>query len=231
MAGPSDNLGRAVIQLTAENRQLKAKLAESEASLRAYGDTAVRQNSRVQASFGATTTGIKSSIRAVTSFVGALGAAVGTATLMFRLGQHIGTAFESSASKIDRAIDSIDMSEATKTLADYEARLEAVNQRLDNKQNGDFGQRLFAEWEELFHGESEDLKKTLDDRIRSVREQIAQQKRLEEDSKFIAKFNAAIDRLEAIQQQQTGPFGAGQVATLEAIRGVLEQIASQGRRF
>jgi uncharacterized protein YukE len=256
MADQSNSLGRAVIQLTAENRELKAKLAESERRLRSYGNVAVGENVRVQRAFRTTGNSIRDAISPLTRFISGMTAAVGVTTLFYRIGSNLSSLFKTNAELAREFSDNLDVSSASEHLKQLEERLKALQQQMERKQSTDvsnaFGE-LFEQWNagllrtedllteifsglairlhEQFDGVTEEMLEAVRREWDKVREQIAQQKRLEENSKFIANFNAAIDRLENIQQQQIGGFGVGQVATLEAIRGVLEQIASQGRRF
>lgn len=98
------NVGRATIEIVAENEDLKRKLAESEAQIAKLESG----NTKFATNF---VDGIKKSIAAVTSFIASLTAALGIAKLFYEIGEKIGlvfaSAFDTAANKAKKFSDSI----------------------------------------------------------------------------------------------------------------------------
>jgi hypothetical protein len=230
MAGPSDSLGRAVVQLTAENSELKAKLAESERRLRQYGNVGVREVRRVDAAFASQTRSIRQSVGAVTSFVGRMTAAVGTFKLFLQTGETLGLAFRTNAEAAKDILDNIDVSTAQTAYRDLNAEVQQLTDQITKRDSGNWLQRQVVAIQQLFDKNYEEQLSTVKASQLSTRNQIAQQNRRAQEQEVVDKWNRVADRWERLAERQEGQFTlSAEAATLEAIRQELVRMGQGGR--
>ncbi len=143
---------RVLFTLEAENAQLKAKLAESQAelaNLKKAGEDAGQgvadgmgkatraareMTNESERGIGALTKGFRQSVAAVTSFVSSITAAVGVATTFYVLGGKIREvwkdAFTPGAVKADEFVEALDLTKPQKALDELDAKLDALYVKL-----------------------------------------------------------------------------------------------------
>lgn len=150
----------------------------------------------------------------------------------------LNTALKSNETAAKNLIDSLTAESVQAALKAHEEKLRDINSMLDTKLGGGSDNALERWFKfgiirvfEQFEGRLEVLRDALEKDIKGFREALAQLERIEKNSKFINNFNAAIDRLEALQDRQRGAFGPGQAGNIDAVVELLQEIRNSGGRM
>lgn len=108
--------GRATISFVAENTDLKAKTAESEAVLGKFKSAA----GGAGGSIGRMASSAKAAAGAFTSVIGAVGGVIAAFTAAKAIGEKLNEVFESGQRRAEKFIATLDMSDSTKALSNAE---------------------------------------------------------------------------------------------------------------
>jgi DNA repair exonuclease SbcCD ATPase subunit len=232
--GPSNHLGTASVKLTAENVELKARLAEAEAKIRAFGATSEREATRSAASWTRAGAGLRGMVAPMTRIAGLMTATVGAAALLANQMANIIRFFEGGTQQARDFFDALDVSRVNDALRQTQTELERIQ-----SPSGVGG--VINQWILRLRGwadEQRGLQNGFEERVKALAEQVdrlrkvqARIEAIEKNSQFITKFNAAIDRLEALQDRQRGGFGFGQPGNIDAVVSLLEEIRNSGGRM
>lgn len=134
---------RVLFTIEAENQQLKAKLAETQAELNNLKTTAASASAdmakgmdataastaKATSGFGELTKGIRSSISQVTGFISSLTAALGVATALYTIGKKIGESNIFGGGATQKFVDSLDLTDAKKSLEDTRKEITSLQNR------------------------------------------------------------------------------------------------------
>lgn len=218
--------GRATISFEAENAQLKAKAAESEAVLKKTGDAAKTSGG----GFGAAAEGGKKLVGAFASTIGAAGAAIGALAAAKAIGEKIAETFESGAIKAQKFAASLNLADSTQALANAN--------KLAEKRNELESQLAYTTFENLWNHqrtnasireELEELRKTEVSVRAQARAQEQRAKAAEATKKTIeqtANIEARRAEADLAMAQVAGDEAAAREVHLQAIRKLEAEAAA-----
>lgn len=176
---------RVIIEIKAENDQLKAKLAESQAEidkLKAKGIAADESG-----------LGFRKSVSAVRQWIGSVTAAIGVATTFFVLGQKIRDVYDelftSGAEKARKFSEALMTTEPTERLKKYSDEIDVLQSRLAASSES-IGRRFLN----IFSGNTTDA---LTERIAAL-----EKRRAEAQNQLTAKRNADERKIAKTQEEE-----------------------------
>jgi DNA repair exonuclease SbcCD ATPase subunit len=221
-------LGDLFVTLRADSSQFTVGMKQAEAQGQATAQKLDEANE-------STVKGFQKSVRAVTSFIGSITAAIGVATLFYSIGKQVRDVWdEAMKSATDRANEfstALLTAEPNKLLADTEKRLQAIDGELAKvAENLDSWGGAAAEADAQGRIETlEKEKKTLEARAKSYREQIEASKDDIERRRQARELERTQAESDERQKADYYAFLAGQEGRLKEAREAVDKADGEAR--
>lgn len=234
----SNNLGQASVEITADTAPLRAGLSDAKRQVQTFGNAAEREGRRVGGAFSDATRSVRGTVSGLTRLVGTASAVAAAVSSIVQAVALLNEAFKSSDQAAQNMLDRLSVESIDAAIKDRKQKLEELNSILDSKLGGGSDNALERIWKraiieafEVVEGEVEEQIRKVENSLKSFRDAAAQLERIDRDSRFIRDFNAAIDRLEALQDRQRGNFGVNQPGNIDAVVELLQEIRNSGGRW